>query len=346
MASALKSAGYKTIHLGKYHIGPDPLTQGFDINIGGNEAGGPRHGGYFSPWKGGAMEKFSAQYPKGTHRMDVFADQCIRFMKAHLDRPMFIHLSPYSVHGRLEAIPGLVEKYDKAKVHPIYASMVEKMDQCIGDVLKAIDELGIKNNTLVVFSSDNGGICAIQSQSPYRAGKGSYYEGGIRKPMVVRWPNKIKAGSRCHTPVSSLDFYPTFLDIAQSTVPKNKILDGLSLMPLFTQSGSWPNRALYWHFPIYLQAYQKGRDGGRDPLFRTRPGSALRYGKWKLHEYFEDGVLELYNLESDLGEQVDLSTSLPEKTTELKTMLDQWREKTRGAVPTQLNPNFDPHFKD
>ena len=345
MADALKSGGYKTIHLGKYHIGKDPLTMGYDVNIGGDTSGGPSGGGYFAPWNKGAMAKWSKQYPKGTHRMDVFADRAIKFIKANKDDAMFIHFSPYSVHTGLEKVPEFYDNYKGKDVNATYASMVEKFDQGVGKVLKALDDMGLRNKTLVVFSSDNGGIRAISKQDPYRAGKGSYYEGGIREPMVIRWPGKVKAGSVCKTPVCSIDFYPTFLKVAEMKAPKTVVLDGVSILPLITQTGELKKRALFWHFPIYLQAYSQTEDNGRDPLFRTRPGSAMRYGKWKLHEYFEDGGIELYDLESDLGERKNLSTSMPEKVLELKKMLNQWRTEIKAPVPDTKNPKYDPSFK-
>ena len=345
MAQALKAGGYTTIHLGKYHIGKDPLTQGYDVNIGGDTAGGPSGGGYFSPWQGGAMKPFSDLYPKGTHRMDVFADQAIKFIDNHKGKPMFIHLSPYSVHTGLEAVPEFIGKYKDKDINGKYASMVEKFDQGVGKVLKHLDASGFKENTLVIFSSDNGGIRAISTQAPYRAGKGSYYEGGVREPMLMRWPEKIKAGSSCDTPVCSIDFFPTFLSVAGIEKPKNSPLDGVDLTPLMFQNGNIAGRALYWHFPVYLQAYSQELDDGRDPLFRTRPGSAMRFGKWKLHEYFEDGGIELYDLENDKGERKNLARSMPEKAKELKAMLDQWRAEIKAPVPSEKNPDYDPDIK-
>ncbi len=342
MADALKAGGYKTIHLGKYHIGKDPLSMGFDANIGGDTAGGPSGGGYFSPWNSGAMKPFSDQYPPKTHRMDVFVDQAIKFMQQHKDHPMFIHFSPYSVHTALEPVPQFIVNYKGKDINATYASMVENVDYGIGKLLAYIDEAGLRKNTLVVFSSDNGGIRAIAAQDPYRAGKGSYYEGGIREPLVMRWPGKIKPGTTCDVPVCTMDFYPTFLEVADIKKSSKSKLDGVSLMPLMTQSGKLAERALYWHFPIYLQAYSKDKDDGRDPLFRTRPGSAMRFGQWKLHHYFEDDAYELYNLDNDIGERKNLAASEPEKLAELKAMLNKWRDEVKAPIPTELNPKYKP----
>jgi len=338
MAEALKAAGYKTIHLGKWHLGKDPRTQGFDINIGGNHAGGPYGGGYFSPFTD-AMKPFSDKYPEGTHRADIFADQAIKFMDANKDRPFFMYMAYYSVHSRLQPVPEFVDKYKKVKgINPAYASMVEKMDQSIGKIVAEVDRLGLKEKTMILFTSDNGGVYQFSKQTPYRAGKGSYFEGGIREPMLVRWPGKVEAGSKCDVPVIGIDFYPTFLAVAGAPVPKGKILDGVNLMPLLTQSGAIAERALFWHFPIYLE----GNNDSHDKLFRTRPGTVMRFGKWKLHEYFEEGRLELYDLSKDIGERKNIAKSMPEKTAEMHRMMEAWRQDVNAPVPTELNPGYNP----
>lgn len=345
IADALKAGGYKTIHLGKWHVTKDPLQNGFDVNIGGDHSGGPR-GGYFSPFSAPLMKRFNELYPAGTHRVDVFADQAIQFMRAHKADPFFVHMSYYSVHTKLEPVPEFIENYQGKKgVNPVYASMIEKMDQGIGKILAEVETLGLKENTMVLFCSDNGGITNTSSQKPFRSGKGSYFEGGIREPLVVRWPGKIKPDSTCPVPVIGTDFYPTFLDAAGIPVPDGKQLDGQSLMPLLTQSGSIPDRTLYWHFPVYLQQYAGLQDDSHDPLFRTRPGSALRLGKWKFHEYFEDGRIELYDLESDVGERTNVAKNFPEKVAKFHRMLKQWRKEINAPVPTTPNPKFAPDDK-
>ena len=340
IAGALKAGGYKTIHLGKWHLGDDPTQQGFDINVGGYTAGSPK-GGYFLPVKG-EVAKYNDRYPKGTHIADIFADQASRFIRENRDAPFFMHMAYYLVHSPIQAVPGLVEKYGNPKnKQAAYASMVEKMDESIGRILAELDAQGLRDNTLVLFSSDNGGICATSSQAPYRAGKGSYFEGGIREPLVVRWPGRVKAASTCKVPVIGIDFYPTFLEAAGMATPPGKVLDGVSLVPLMTQSGSIADRTLFWHFPVYLQKYGGVKDDSHDPLFRTRPGSALRQGKWKLHEYFEDGRIELYDLEADVGERRNVAASHPEKAEELHRLLQQWRKEVRAPVPTERNPEYD-----
>jgi arylsulfatase A-like enzyme len=342
MAEALKAGGYKTIHLGKWHLGDDPKTQGFDINIGGWSSGGPYDGGYFSPFKEvGPMHRFNDLYPKGTHRCDIFADQAVKFMRANKKKPFFMYMSYYAVHAGFEAVPGMVEKYKGVEgIHAKYASMIEKMDESIGKIVAELDRLGLKKNTLVLFTSDNGGMRHVSTQAPYRSGKGSYFEGGIREPLLVRWPGTVKAGTTCDVPVIGIDIYPTFLDAAELDAPDGKILDGASLMPLLTQKGAFSDRAIYWHFPIYLQGYAGEGDDAHDPIFRTRPGSAMRYGNWKLHEYFEDGRLELYDLNADIGERKNIATEMPEKARELHAMMKTWRAELNCPVPTKPNPDF------
>lgn len=339
LAEALKDGGYRTIHLGKYHIGDDPLEDGFEVNVGGDHRGGPYGDGYFSPWGKGPMMEWSATVPPGTHRADVYIREAIQFMEAHKDEPMFIHYSPYLVHTPITPVPDYVDNYVGTGLNADYASMVEKLDYAVGQLMAALEDKGLADNTLVIFTSDQGGIAKFHSQAPLRAGKGSYYEGGIRIPLLMRWPGVIEAGSETRELVNGLDFYPTFMQAAGIDQPGG--LDGLSLLPLMTGSTDWDPVTQFWHFPIYLQAYDGALDDARDPLFRTRPGSAMRHGKWKLHEYFEDGALELYDLEADPGERRNLANANPQRTAELYGILETWRARTGAAVPTQPNPGYD-----
>ena len=206
-----------------------------------------------------------------------------------------------------------------------------------------LEEQGLTDRTLIILTSDNGGIRAISSQQPLRAGKGSYYEGGIRVPMIVRWDGHIKAGSRSETPVTNMDIYPT-LQAMVGEPSKNTWLDGTDISPLFAGKNI-PERPIFWHFPIYLQAYNERLDQGRDPLFRTRPGSMVRRGDWKLHEYFEDGALELYNLVEDVGEEHNLADSHSQKAKELHQLLIDWRTETNAPVPTERNSEYDAAYE-
>jgi arylsulfatase A-like enzyme len=244
----------------------------------------------------------------------------------------------------LQGRPDLKKKYKNNKqVHADYAAMIECLDENVGRLMSALDELGLRDNTMVLFSSDNGGIRKLSKQDPWRAGKGSYYEGGIRVPITVRWPGVVEAGSTCSVPVTGLDFYPTFLDAIGASPSSGKVLDGRSVLPLLTGKGSFPKgRTLYWHFPIYLQNYAGEEDQSRDAKFRTRPGTVLRKGKWKLHEYFEDGALLLFDLENDPGETKNLAQEKPEKLKLLKNDMYAWREQTQSPVPTRRNPKYIP----
>jgi len=340
IAEVLKRHGYVTCHIGKWHLGDDPRTQGFDVNIAGCHWGSPSGGGYCSPYNYPNCE----QEEEGEYLTDRLGLEATRFIEGNRDRPFFLHFATHSVHAPFEGKPNLVAEYEKrasseAHNHPVYAAMVHSLDENVGRIMKKLDELNLAGNTFVLFTSDNGGIWKISKQWPLRSGKGSYYEGGIREPMFVRWPGRIAPGSRCDVPVIGIDFLPTFLDVAGLEKPEGHTLDGVSILPILTQSGSIEERPIYWHFPIYLQ------DGGpesRDPLFRTRPGSVIRYGDWKLHEYFEDGGVELYNLKEDISEKNDLAGKEPEKVKELHAMLKAWREEIGAPVPSELNPDYKP----
>lgn len=335
LPEAFKKAGYVTCQIGKWHIGKDPKTQGVDINIGGSSWGHPKS--YFSPYKNPQL----ADGPKGEYLTDRLTNEAIKFLKENKDKKFFLYFPYYTVHTPLQGRKDLVQKYkDNKDLNANYSAMIECLDENIGRLMTVVDELGLRENTIVVFTSDNGGIRKVSKQDPFRAGKGSYYEGGTRVPFAIRWPKKIKAGSRVDTPVTGLDFYPTYMDILGLKL-EGKTLDGDSIKPLL-EGGPMKERPLFWHFPIYLQAYSVGNDGSRDPLFRTRPGSTMRLGKWKLHEYFEDGAYELYDLSSDIGETNNLASSMPEKVNELAAILNKWRTKHNAPVPKELNPKYDP----
>jgi len=338
IGGALKNAGYATASMGKWHVSKTPLDHGYDINIGGSSAGGPYTGGYFSPFK----------YPnlvvkeKGVSLTDRLTDHAIEFITQKRDNPFFLYLPYFSVHSPLQGDPELTAKFEKkakqlgSKTNPKLVAMVAKLDANIGRLMKALDDHKLAENTIVIFTSDNGGVYKSNGEHPLRAGKGSYYEGGIREPFLIRWPAKIKPAKNA-TPVSGLDIFPTLIEAAKTTVPKDKILDGTSLIPELTGTGKIKDRPLFWHFPIYLQG---GNKDCQDPAFRTRPGSAIRHGNWKLIQYFENGDLELYNLKNDPREQNNLAKSNPEKTQELLNKLKSWQKQTNAPIPTQLNPDF------
>ena len=336
-----RDAGYATATFGKWHLGPDPKSQGFDVNVAGSRRGNPGRNGYFSPYK---VDNLS-DGPAGEHLTDRLTSEAISFLQHNHQRPFFLYLPYYSVHTPILAKDSLKAKYaakagNTKDVNTVYAAMVETLDHNVGRLLHVLDSLGLRENTLVVFTSDNGGIRSIATQDPLRAGKGSYYEGGLRVPCIIRWPAEIAAGQSTDTPVCNLDFYPTFLEVLNLPEPDWQ-LDGTSLRPLW-QGATLPARPFFWHFPIYLQAYNPEEDDGRDPLFRTRPGSVIIRDNWKLHQYFEDNGLELYNLATDPGERNNLAETEADKATELLELLENWRNNTGAPVPTELNPEYRP----
>ena len=342
IASVLREAGYRTCAIGKWHVSEDPLLNGFEINIAGGKWGGPYHPGYHSPYN----YPNCVQEKPGEYLTDRLTDEAINFITGNRGNPFFLYLAHYAVHSPLQAKKDKIESFDaktknRAHNNSTYAAMISSLDDSVGRILAALDRLGLAENTLLLFTSDNGGVWKTSKQWPLRAGKGSYYEGGIREPMIVSWPGKVEAGSVCDIPVSGIDFFPTFLAAAEIEFPEGKILDGVSLMPLLLGKGTFPERPLFWHFPIYLEAYFKDEPfETRDAKFRTRPGSAMRLGKWKLLEFFENRGIELYNLESDIGETLNLAAAHPEITAQLHTRLRAWRVKTDAPVPRKQNPEY------
>lgn len=339
LAEVLADRGYTSISIGKWHLGEDPRTQGFDQNVGGTHAGHPKS--YFSPYK----NPFLADGPAGEYLTDRITTEALQFIEENRAKPFFLYLPFYTIHTPLQGKKDLVEKYKQKPTldgqgrNPHYAAMVETMDANVGRILQRLEEYQL-DNTIVIFTSDNGGISYLSRQHPLRAGKGSYYEGGIRVPLLIHWKSKIKKAWETDTQVTNLDFFPTLLDLAGIDLPANKVLDGQSLAKLVLEKEPLAERPLIWHFPIYLQAYRVDGDESRDGLFRTRPGSVIRLGDWKLHQYFEDDGLELYHLGEDLGEQNNLALDQPEKVEELLTILKDWRREMNAPVPKEPNPKY------
>jgi arylsulfatase A-like enzyme len=336
LPEVLKDRGYTTIHAGKWHISDDPRQFGFDHNIGGGHNGHPRS--YFYPY--GNVDLPGAA---GDHLTSQIMDRVIDSIK-DADSPFFLHYAPYAVHTPIQPIPGLKEKYMnkphwRSQFNIDYATMVENLDLNIGRLVSTLNEIGVMDQTLLVFTSDNGGLYGVTYQYPLRAGKGSYYEGGIRVPFFIVWNKHIKAAGENNTPITNLDLFPTLMEAAGIDIGTYQY-DGVSLIPFLTGSGQLPERPLFWHFPIYLQAYNPSHNQNRDSLFRTRPGSVIRMGDWKLHHYFEDDGLELYNIKDDIGEQSNLVQQNPMKRDELFSLLDQWRQQVNAPVPDQLNPDY------
>jgi arylsulfatase A-like enzyme len=340
VAEGLREAGYATASLGKWHLGDGaetgPLGQGFDVNIGGNHLGHPAS--YFSPYRNEDLP----DGPEGEQLTERLTAEAMAFLERHRDQPFFLYLTLYAVHTPLQARANLVAKYeakpgDGGQRNATYAAMVETVDVCVGRLLARLDELGLSDNTLVVFFSDNGGVGGITSQAPLRGGKGMLYEGGLRVPMAVRWPGTVRPGTTCDDPVIGMDFFPTLLEAAGASPPEDGLVDGVSLLPLLHGGDSLHRHGLFWHFPAYLEGQAQG---ARDPHFRTRPGGAVRQGDWKLIEYFEDGALELYNLREDVGETRNLADRQPARARELHDLMVAWRQEVEAPVPTEPNPAY------
>ena len=341
IAEALRLGGYVSASIGKWHLGDDPQAgpraQGFAVNIAGDRLGRPASG-YFSPYHLPNLK----DGPPGEYLTDRLTDEALGFIKTNRDRTFFLYLSHFAVHTPIEAKQALISKYrtkkgSQGQEHPTYAAMVESTDQSVGRILGGLDQLGLARNTVVIFFSDNGGYGMVTSMVPLRGAKGMVYEGGIRVPMIVRWPGRVQPGSMCHTPVIGTDLYPTMLEMAGVPGPAGQVLDGESLIPLLSEKGCLAREAIFWHFPGYLQSY----DRSKGP-FRATPCSVIRQGDWKLIEFFEDGRLELYNLKDDIGETRDLSAARPEDATRLHQRLVAWRKSVNAPVPTEKNPAYAP----
>ena len=275
---------------------------------------------------------------------DLIMEKTLEFVDT-VSNPFFLNYAPYAVHTPITPIKSLLEKYNQkpnwnGQNNPKYATMVENLDRNIGLLITKLKERGLFDNTLIVFTSDNGGLYGITNQHPLRAGKGSYYEGGIREPFFFVMKDKIKAKSKSDIPITNIDLFPTILEYAGIKNDQSKY-DGINLSPILEKKVDELDRPLYWHFPIYLQAYNAHDNENRDSLFRTRPGSVIRYGNWKLHYYFENDEVELYNLAEDIGERNNLVKKEPEKTEELLNYLKKWWNETNAPIPRNINPAYE-----
>ena len=324
-----KDAHYATAFIGKWHLytGRDnkynPLNQGFDINIGGCSYGGPPT--FFDPYR----IDFLPDRKEGEYLPNRLADEAIAFISEQnsKDKPFFVALWNYTVHWPMEAPDKLVEKYKKLPIKGYrdhrYAAMIEAMDIAIGKVLKSLDDLNITEETLVIFTSDNGPFGGVGDASPLRADKGHLYEGGIRVPLIVRWPGKVEAGAVEETPVILTDLHPTILSATgldlNSTIPN----DGHNLLPLLKGKEKLKNRAVYWHYPNF--AFHRD----------NRLGSAIREGDHKLIHFYDTDSVELYNLKNDIGEKNDLSGKMPQLASRLKNKLKVWLQDSGAVMPTK-----------
>ncbi len=321
VGEALKEQGYATCYIGKWHLG----------------------GKGYSPDKQGFEKVVLGVKNQNDKQVSGFSDQAIKFIEEKKQEPFFLYLSHHSVHIKLEAPEELVNKYKKKPKpptgvnNPVYAAMVEHLDTHTGRILKKLDVLNLSENTIVIFFSDNGGLRQayggyggpkqiVSTNAPLRDEKGTVYEGGIREPLIVRWPGVVKPGSECAVPVTSVDFYPTFLEIVGAKGRPAQPLDGESILPLLKQTGTLDRDAIYWHYPHY---------------HHSRPAGAIREGDYKLIEFYEDGRLELYDLANDIGEEKNLATEMPQKAAQLQQKLARWRRSVDAKMPT-ANPDYDP----
>ncbi len=349
LADALKAAGYATGIFGKWHLdgkdGAAPGEQGFEV-VYDSQKGGPN------------QHRDRPNDPKGIFSITRAAGDFMEKSKA-AEKPFFAFVAHHGIHTSLEARAASLAKF-KAKApgkqhsNPLYAACLFDLDDGVGRLLSRIRELGLADNTLVVFTSDNGGT-QQSSQEPLRGNKGGYYEGGIREPFIAQWHGVIKAGSASQLPVHQVDLFPTFL-AAGAALPAGKVLDGENLLPLFKQSGTVARESLFWHFPGYLDnPVIRGRESDVRLGFRSRPVSVIRKGDWKLHLFHEEwqldggraknpanGAVELYDLSKDPGERNNLAASELTKTNELLDDLLGWFKSTNAPMPGQPNPGYQP----
>ena len=345
IAKKLKHKGYTTCHSGKWHLSNNPLDYGFDVNIAGNHYGAP--GSYYPPYIRGDRQLISEK-GKSEYLTDLVMEKTLLFLD-NVEDPFFLHYSPYAVHTPIEPVDSLIYKYRdkppyKGQRNPEYATMVDNLDRNIGLLIQKLRKRDLFDNTFIIFTSDNGGYFGkITMQKPLRAGKGSYYEGGIRIPFFIMWKDKVAVGKNMQTPISHLDIFPTIMELSGEH-NMDREFDGQSLIPMITADQKIPERSFFWHFPIYLQGYNVLNNENRDSLFRTRPGSLIRKGDWKLHYYFEDQEVELYNLKEDIGERNNLAEIKVEKTQELVDELENWWNLTKAPIPRTLNPLYEPQL--
>ncbi|WP_461783821.1 sulfatase [Prosthecobacter sp.] len=339
VAQAMKAAGYATGMFGKWHLGESgdhhPAKRGFDEAI-------VSMGQHFD-----FKTNPKTEYPQGQYLADFLADKAVDFIQRHQDAPFFLYLPHFGVHSPYQAKPELIAKFkDKAPVgghhDPKYAAMIASVDESVGRLMATLDELKLADNTVLIFTSDNGGVGGYTREgikksgdttdnAPLRSGKGSLYEGGTRVPFIVRWPGVTQPGSSCDVPTIHVDVFPTLAEIGKAAAPEGQPLDGESLAPLFRDPAARLKReAIYQHFPGYLGA-------GAD-TWRTTPVGLIQSGEWKLMEFFEDGRLELYNLKEDIGESKNLATEMPDKAKELHAKMIAWRESVKAPMPVKNTP--------
>jgi arylsulfatase A len=331
IAEILKTAGYATASFGKWHLSIDKK---------------PPRSLSFNPDKQGFDEYFITYKPSSktdpesdAHNVEAITQKSLQFMESHKDESFFLYVPHNTIHAPVLGKKKLVKKYknksgsDLPQNNPVLGAMIEELDNSTGRLLKKLDELKIADKTIVIFFGDNGGLEKDAKQTPLRSGKANLYEGGIREPLIIRWPGIVTPGSTCSEPVTSVDFFPTFLAITGMKSKAKEPIDGVSLVPILNQSGALNRRAIYWHYPHYHSS-------------SIGPCGAVRAGDYKLIEWFDESIcgpgneFELYNLKEDIGEQNNLAKKMPERVEQLKKMLYNWRSKVNAQILTP-NPNYD-----
>jgi len=334
IAKALKPAGYVTGYFGKWHLGRDeyyPGAQGYDDWMVLT-----RHRHFYPRFQCKPVQ----QLKEGDYLADVLTDKTVAFIEANKDKPFMVAISHFAVHIPLQAKQDIIARYEAKPApadgvnNPIYAAMLESVDKSVGRIMDKLAELKLAKRTVVIFYSDNGGLRQMYSakgpivttNAPLRDEKGSPYEGGTRVPLIVRWPGAVEPGSTCNQPVTTVDFYPTMLEMAGTGGDPQHKVDGESIVPLLKQTGKLKREAIYWHYPHY---------------HHSTPSSSIRQGDYKLIEFFEGNRLELYNLREDVGEKNNLASEKPELAKQLRDKLDRWRKSVNARIPTP-NPDYDP----
>ncbi|TXT28085.1 MAG: sulfatase [Planctomycetota bacterium] len=345
IADLLKPAGYVCGSIGKWHLGGEgfePTKQGFDLNIAGDAAGSPQS--YFAPFSkpNGKATPGLNDAPEGEYLPDRLTTEAEKFITANRERPFFLYLPHFTPHTPLKAKQELVKKYPSASTfrgqqnNPIYAAMLESLDESVGRIVAKLDELKLSDRTIVLFTSDNGGLATTEgpntpatSNAPLREGKGWLYEGGIRVPLLVKWPGNVKANSTSDVPVCGIDLMPTIRDACVLESTKSIPTDGVSLLPLLKHSGTIARESLFWHYPHYAN------QGGK-------PGGVVRSGEWKLVEFYEEGRRELFHVAKDVSESRNLAEQESDRVRDLSEKLAAWR-KSVGALMPEPNPNYTPN---
>lgn len=331
IAEPLQAAGYATASIGKWHLGGGdyaPQNRGFDLAFAGGHWNA--HKSMFAPHP--FVEVPDSQ--EGDYLTDRLTSEAIKFIEANQENPFFIYLPYYAIHTPIQAKQDLIDGYQgredpTGRNNAVYAAMTEGVDQSVGALVAKLDELGLSEDTMIVFFSDNGGVPRLAFNGGFRSGKGYLWEGGVREPLIIKWPGVVEPGAVERTPVQSIDFYPTILEAAGVPDLDGHAVDGESLMPLLRgQAQSWTRDTLYWHYPHYANA-------------GSTPTGSIRRGDWKLIEFFEDSHVELYQLAEDPSESNDRAAEQPERAAELQAALATWRSEV-DALPAPPNPDYDP----